>query len=52
MIPRYSREPMARIWSEENKFAAWLKVELAAMAALADAGGMKHLILQLLRKTD
>ena len=38
MIPRYSREPMARIWSEENKFAAWLKVELAAMAALADAG--------------
>jgi adenylosuccinate lyase len=29
---------MARIWSEENKFAAWLKVELAAMAALADAG--------------
>ncbi|MEJ2091939.1 MAG: adenylosuccinate lyase [Syntrophobacterales bacterium] len=38
MIPRYSREPMARIWSEENKFAAWLQVELAAMAALADAG--------------
>jgi len=29
---------MARIWSEENKFAAWLQVELAAMAALADAG--------------
>jgi adenylosuccinate lyase len=38
MISRYSREPMARIWSEENKFAAWLKVELAAMAALAEAG--------------
>jgi adenylosuccinate lyase len=38
MIPRYSREAMARIWSEENKFASWLKVELAAMAALADAG--------------
>ncbi len=38
MIPRYSREPMARIWSEENKFAAWLKVELAAMEALAEAG--------------
>ena len=38
MIPRYSREAMARIWSEENKFAAWLKVELAAMAALAEAG--------------
>jgi adenylosuccinate lyase len=38
MIPRYSREAMARIWSEENKFASWLKVELAAMEALADAG--------------
>jgi|UniRef100_A0A7V6A2A4 adenylosuccinate lyase len=38
MIPRYSREVMAHIWSEENKFASWLKVELAAMAALAEAG--------------
>ncbi|MBM4285243.1 MAG: adenylosuccinate lyase [Deltaproteobacteria bacterium] len=38
MIPRYSREPMARIWSEENKFASWLKVELAACEALAEAG--------------
>jgi len=38
MIPRYSREAMALIWSEENKFAAWLKVELAAMEALAEAG--------------
>ena len=38
MIPRYSREAMAHIWSEENKFAAWLKVELAAMAALAETG--------------
>ncbi len=38
MIPRYSREPMARIWSEENKFAAWLRVETAALEALAEAG--------------
>jgi adenylosuccinate lyase len=38
MIPRYSREAMARIWSEENKFAAWLQVELAVMEALAEAG--------------
>lgn len=38
MIPRYSRAAMARIWSEENKFVSWLKVELAAMEALADAG--------------
>jgi len=38
MIPRYSREPMARIWSLENQFASWLKVELAAVAALAEHG--------------
>jgi adenylosuccinate lyase len=38
MIPRYSRKPMARIWSEDNKFASWLKVEMAAMEALAEAG--------------
>ena len=35
MIPRYSRKVMARIWTEENKFASWLKVELAAMRAMA-----------------
>jgi adenylosuccinate lyase len=38
MIPRYSRAAMVRIWSEENKFASWLKVELAALEALADEG--------------
>jgi adenylosuccinate lyase len=38
MIPRYSREAMARIWTEENKFATWLKVELAALEAMAECG--------------
>jgi len=38
MIPRYSRAAMARIWTEENKFAAWLQVELAAMETLAEHG--------------
>ena len=38
MIPRYSRKVMARIWTEENKFLSWLKVELAAMAAMANCG--------------
>ena len=38
MIARYSREVMARIWTEENKFASWLKVELAAMEAMAEIG--------------
>ena len=38
MITRYSRKVMARIWTEENKFLSWLKVELAAMAAMAECG--------------
>ncbi|MCX5893375.1 MAG: adenylosuccinate lyase [Deltaproteobacteria bacterium] len=38
MIPRYSRKEMARIWTEENKFNSWLKVELAAMEAMAECG--------------
>jgi adenylosuccinate lyase len=29
MIARYSREPMARIWTEEAKFRRWLEVERA-----------------------
>jgi adenylosuccinate lyase len=38
MIPRYSRPEMARIWSEENKFATWLRVEIAASEVLAQRG--------------
>ena len=38
MIPRYSRPEMARIWSDENRFATWLKVEIAATEALAGVG--------------
>ena len=38
MITRYSRKVMARIWTEENKFLSWLKVELAAMRAMAECG--------------
>ena len=33
MIERYSREEMARIWEPQNKYAAWLKVEIAACEA-------------------
>ncbi len=29
MIERYSREVMQNVWSEQSKFEAWLKVELA-----------------------
>src|SRR3974390_84790 len=38
MIPRYTRPEMARIWREENRFATWLAVEVAATETLAAAG--------------
>jgi len=38
VIPRYTREQMGRVWSDQNKFAKWLDVELAATETLAEAG--------------
>ncbi len=38
MISRYTREEMGRVWSDANKFARWLDVELAATETLAEAG--------------
>ena len=38
MIPRYTRPEMGRIWSDANKYAKWLEVELAATETLAEAG--------------
>jgi adenylosuccinate lyase len=38
MIERYTRPVMGRIWSEENKLAKWLEVELLACEALAKRG--------------
>ncbi|RRR49156.1 adenylosuccinate lyase [Streptococcus suis] len=38
MINRYSRPEMAAIWSEENKYKAWLEVEILADEAWAELG--------------
>ena len=38
MIARYTRPAMGRIWSDDNKYRAWLTVEVAASQALAAAG--------------
>jgi adenylosuccinate lyase len=38
MIPRYSRPEMARLWSDESRFQAWLDVEIAATEVLAARG--------------
>ncbi|MGA2219770.1 MAG: adenylosuccinate lyase [Terracidiphilus sp.] len=38
MIERYTRPEMGRIWTEENKYACWLRVEVSASVVLADYG--------------
>ena len=38
MIPRYSREKMTAIWSQENKYQKWFDVELAACEAMVKLG--------------
>jgi adenylosuccinate lyase len=38
VIARYTREQMGSVWSDQNKFAKWLDVELAATETLAEAG--------------
>ena len=38
MIERYARPEMSAIWTEENKFNAWLEVEILACEAWAELG--------------
>ena len=38
MIDRYTRPEMGALWTDEHKFRTWLDVELAACAAMAQAG--------------
>jgi adenylosuccinate lyase len=38
LIARYTRPAMGRIWTDENKYRCWLKVESAASSVLAEDG--------------
>ena len=38
MIPRYSIEEIDKIWSDDNKFRTWFKVELAVLKAREELG--------------
>ncbi|RMD93258.1 MAG: adenylosuccinate lyase, partial [Calditrichaeota bacterium] len=38
MIERYTRPEMGQIWSDENKFKQWLRIEILACEALAELG--------------
>jgi len=38
MIDRYQTSEMKQLWSDENKFKTWLKVEIAAVEVLCEHG--------------
>src|SRR5688572_13285944 len=51
MIDRYTRPAMGRIWSEEAKYGAWLKVEIAVCEAYARQGRIPQAALDRIRAT-
>ena len=38
MIERYQTPDMKKIWSDQNKYETWLKVELAVVEVLVEDG--------------
>ncbi len=52
MIERYSRPQMKKIWSQENKFDLWLKVEIAVCQAWAELGGIPKEVIPKIRNAS
>jgi adenylosuccinate lyase len=52
MIERYSRPQVKKIWSEENKFDQWLKVEIAVCEAWAEQGEIPRKDIVKIRKAS
>jgi adenylosuccinate lyase len=50
LIPRYTREEMGRVWSDEGKFRRWLEVEVAAAETLAEHGVVPREAAETIRK--
>jgi adenylosuccinate lyase len=50
MIPRYSRPEMTALWEPENKYRAWLAVELLACEANASLGLIPRKALATIKK--
>jgi len=50
MIDRYSRPEMAAIWTEQNKFQAWLEVEILSCEAWSELGVIPKEDVALLRE--
>ena len=52
MIERYSRPQMKKVWSEENKFDQWLRVEIAVCEAWAELGVIPEEALAKIKKAS
>ena len=52
MIERYSRPEMNSIWSDQNKFDLWLKVEIAVCEAWTDLGRIPEADMQKIRQAS
>ena len=50
MIQRYSRDEVANIWSDENKFRIWLDVEILACEAQCKLGNVPAKSLAVIKK--
>ena len=49
MIERYTRPAMGKIWTLENRYAAWLEVELAVCDAWSELGRIPAEVVQVIR---
>jgi len=50
MIERYTLPKMGSVWSEDNKFKTWLKIEILACEALADLGEIPREAVDVIKK--
>jgi adenylosuccinate lyase len=50
VIPRYTREKMGALWSEEHKYQTWLQVEIVACEAWAELGEIPREAVQQIKK--
>ncbi|MCX6012722.1 MAG: adenylosuccinate lyase [Chloroflexi bacterium] len=50
MIERYSRPEMKKVWSDENKFQKWLKVEIAACEGWSQIGIIPEKVMPKIRE--
>jgi adenylosuccinate lyase len=50
MIERYTLPEMGGVWSDENKFNTWLKIEILACEALAEIGEIPSEAVEVIRR--